>query len=730
MNMNRTLILVLVLLFHLIPSALFSQARMTAETRYHIQQLIDNALSEGVLDVHKVREEMRLFLVEHTEGVFLNVLGFKNHRYRKEELIASGIKVTAEAGRVVNLHVPAHRLSLLFQITSFDIIDLPQVLSPDLNVMNKDVRADSVHAGVMLDASYTGKDVIMGIIDWGFDFNHPVFYDSTLSRHRILGCWDHFKRSGPAPEGFGYGTEYMGFDALMQAGSDTANLRGYDTHGTHVAGIAGGGGGGLGLMGVAPECDFLFLQVDWQTGTFLDAVEWMYRISLKEKKRLVINMSFGSYHRGTLDSHSFFHEVIRHYTRLGVCMVTSAGNNGNQSMHIYHAFDDTDSVFSEVSMLPNTTTFEGYNGHRVILWGDKGASFSAGLDVYQPSGMSLLQRGPYWNTLAGSYHKDTFMMAGQDTLYLEVSVESSHPINGKPYVSFVIRRPGQRLPVVLKLKGEKVGIHAWNIIQTVRGSSNTGQPFVASRNGWLRGDNAFTLSDPGVIEDVIAVGAHNPMIFNRDGEAFPGALSLFSSRGPTMDGLLKPDVTAPGSDILSAVSRFTTRSFSMDSSVFFQGETYPFSRFSGTSMSGPAVAGVCALILEANPSLSHQQVKEVLIGSARADIRTGTIPNQDWGYGKATATKAIQMALSQDGGFLHAFPPGVVYPNPSTGLLYFKSAQFQSVPVQVYDMKGRLLLTSVIANGVALDGTSLPTGLYVVRVQDQGKWYYFKWVKS
>ena len=101
----------------------------------------------------------------------------------------------------------------------------------------KDVQADKVHKGIDLPQTYTGQNVLIGIVDWGFDYTHPVFYDTLIQQHRILAAWDQFKTNGPAPNGFNYGTEYSNTAALLAAGSDTANIYSYGTHGTHVASI-------------------------------------------------------------------------------------------------------------------------------------------------------------------------------------------------------------------------------------------------------------------------------------------------------------------------------------------------------------------------------------------------------------------------------------------------------------------------------------------------------------
>ncbi|MBO4403081.1 MAG: S8 family serine peptidase, partial [Bacteroidales bacterium] len=107
-----------------------------------------------------------------------------------------------------------------------------------------DGRVDSVWNGTNLPHGFTGEGVIIGVTDWGFDYTHPVFYDSSMTRYRVLGAWDQFRTAGPAPEGFSYGTEIMGKEALLAAKCDTSNVYQYNYHGNHVASIAGGAGAG------------------------------------------------------------------------------------------------------------------------------------------------------------------------------------------------------------------------------------------------------------------------------------------------------------------------------------------------------------------------------------------------------------------------------------------------------------------------------------------------------
>jgi hypothetical protein len=138
---------------------------------------------------------------------------------------------------------------------------------------------------------------------------------------------------------------------------------------------------------------------------------------------------------------------------------------------------------------------------------------------------------------------------------------------------------------------------------------------------------------------------------------------------------MKPDIAAPGVSICSAISSFTDAAYTTVQSINFNNKTYDFAKFSGTSMSGPVVAGICALVLQANPLLSAHQVKEIIQTTARQDNFTGVIPSEGsplWGKGKVNAYAAVQEALE-----MTALPENVldnswsIYPNPVIEILHF-----------------------------------------------------------
>lgn len=125
------------------------------------------------------------------------------------------------------------------------------------------------------------------------------------------------------------------------------------------------------------------------------------------------------------------------------------------------------------------------------------------------------------------------------------------------------------------------------------------------------GPQNLTIGAPADARDVIAVAAVDS---NR-------VVTGFSSRGPTADGRIKPDVAALGRNVVCAKPMSWNE----------------YSRWNGTSLSCPVVAGVVALIIEAHPDWSPSRVREAL----RSSSDRSHYPNLNYGYGIVNAAKAI-----------------------------------------------------------------------------------------
>ena len=215
------------------------------------------------------------------------------------------------------------------------------------------------------------------------------------------------------------------------------------------------------------------------------------------------------------------------------------------------------------------------------------------------------------------------------------------------------------------------------------------------------GPGASSLGTPADGDSVISVGAVTSS----------GGLVSFSSRGPTADGRIKPDVSAQGASV-------------------YLGGRNGYGRSNGTSFSAPMVAGIVTQILQVNPGLGPRAVWHALTSTASQSSN----PNNDFGWGIVNADAAVMAAalLTRsdqtvlEPGNLTVHPP---YPNPFQSTARFTIEAFEPVlnaRLAIFDMLGREVATvyegpiNVGSMPIAFDGTHLPPGIYAYSLEVDG----------
>ena len=211
-------------------------------------------------------------------------------------------------------------------------------------------------------------------------------------------------------------------------------------------------------------------------------------------------------------------------------------------------------------------------------------------------------------------------------------------------------------------------------------------------------------------------------------------IASFSSRGPvSIDGSnrMKPDVSAPGRNVRSVIPGGN------------------FANFSGTSMAGPHVTGLVALIISANPSLAGEValIENIIKESADAKftdqecggISGQALPNPIYGFGRVNALKAVQLALSTHPTYVgeNNPDPGMwkIYPNPAKDILFISNTsptEEGHCVVKIYDVSGKLVLHSAIKTSTdkidvsGLNGSSL----YLINIVYDKKVSTYRFIKE
>jgi hypothetical protein len=715
--MKRLLLLLSILFSGLLTAA---QTYISAETRFFVNDL--KHISPGYKTSTYLNEDLvnKYPIYKRNGNNYISFVAVVEAGFNPESLAPLGIRFGSRTGNIITLRVPVDKVDLIDKIPGIKYIQIAGKITPSLDKAVKDTKVDSVWKGINLPQPYTGKDVLIGITDWGFDYSNPNFYDTTLSQTRILKAWDQWRNAGPAPTGYDYGTEISGETDLLFAKCDTFNVYEYAYHGSHVAGICGGSGAGTNYRGVAFEANYLMATFLVDEAAVIDAFNWMADYSQTVGKRLVINMSWGLYYMGSMDGQSILSQVIDQLSSEGVIFVAAAGNNGDVNFHLKHTFTGSDTLKTQVGF-DNYSYYPKMYGQSITIWGEPGKSFKTALKIYG-AGNVFIDSTQFFSTDDTLNYKTGEIIIGTDTIFYTMASDSANPQNQRPHIRLRIKN--------LKYSTYKVGlfvtsasgtVNLWNVIELTNDVGNWGSAFTSAMAGWSAGDAFYGVGEPACANSLIAVAAYSSEYKLINGVTIGGGIAAFSSYGPTIDGRVKPDVAAPGVSVCSSISSYTNATVSpITATITFNGRSYKFAKLSGTSMASPMVTGIVALMLEANKWLTAADVKNILKQTARQDSKTGVIPatgSTRWGWGKVNAYNAVKMALTGIEENSEVENSCILYPNPVKDILHFiHDESFSPKRIEIYTTLGSLAGVFDIKDKPYLNIDFLSAGMYIVKI--------------
>jgi subtilisin family serine protease len=677
-------------------------------------------------------------------GLYMSALIKVTPAILQSDLDALGIKINTRAGNIWTAMIPVNNVEAFILVRGIAYIELDEPVSMNLDAARRTTRVDSVQRGIGLPMGYSGKDVVVGIIDAGFDYTHPTFYDTTGTIYRVKRVWEE-KTIGTPPTGFSYGHELRDSSSMMAAHTDDTTF----SHGMHVAGIAAGSGFGSSdtsnsqYRGMVYESDIVLVGImpdsaQWQnTGIsdFVDGMNYIYTYAASVGKPAVINLSWGG-SGGPHDGSSLFSEACDALTGPGKIFVCAAGNEGDVNLHLQKTFTATDTV---VSTFVNFSPYLNTKNIWVDIWGDTAKSFCIKVGLYK--GVEVANTG--YVCLDNLTHQYALVGLTHDTCFVTVTTSSSEfDMKPRTYISFFSKTTDS---ICLTVKGADGMVHMWN--GYIRAGEGYFGEFTTNRRSWATAGNSdYTSTDQSASLSCISAGAYSARINykNLNGQLYSyasyttlGQLVPFSSHGPAVGGRVRPDITAPGLLVVSSLNSFDRLylprggNFTDVVSSYHDpnsGKAFYYGQMSGTSMATPCTSGIIALLLQANPGLNPAQIRNILAQTAILDTFTGVLPasgTNTWGHGKINAYGAvIAAALSAGVGTL----PGAtidckLYPNPNTGKLTieYNSEKEENLNIEVYDVTGARVYiankqTTVSTNRIDLDLSMLSSGMYLAKV--------------
>lgn len=274
------------------------------------------------------------------EGIFVGAFLKLPAEFDKLRLIEFGIKVNTDLGSIVTVLIPIEQFISFCKAQIVDYIDIGNKVEPLMDNARSMTNSNLVNQGIELPKGYSGKDVVVGIIDDGFDYTHPTFWDSTMNNFRVKRVWEQSNNSGTSPNGFDYGSEFDNTTDIVNKLYSSNN----ESHGTHVAGIAAGGGTNIQACnqyrGIAPESDIVLVATDMSGRGIFHGIAYIVNYAKSVGKSCVINMSIGG-HIGPHDGTSLFDQAcdtLRSLLPEGVILVGAAGNERNSKLHFVTSF--------------------------------------------------------------------------------------------------------------------------------------------------------------------------------------------------------------------------------------------------------------------------------------------------------------------------------------------------------------------------------------------------------
>ncbi len=650
---------------------------------------------------------------------------------RGEEMLkAQGCRPLAQLGDIFIASIPVGRLAALSLHPQVTRIEARQRHSLHMDTTVVLLGGSRVHLGDGLPQAFTGSGVVVGVEDIGFDLTHPNFYDRSLSEYRIKRLWDFLAVAE-------HGSDlYVGADF-----TDEAALKAYGrtrdatiiSHGTHTAGTAAGSGYDTPYVGMAPGSDLCLVSnavsedavlidsADTYKFTYsTDVLGFKYIFDYADAvgKPCVVSFSEGS----AMDFRGddvLYYEAIGRLLGPGHILVASAGNDGLQVTHVCKpaAVEQTSVALSADGIATYFAVKGSSDDYSILLHfkGPEGASATRALSV------------PDVYALADSVYTDTLDVAGVP--YYITASAYPNCFNERQNVIEVVLMSSQRIGAEQKVSVDIVGEGC--LVELFRGIG-----YLVPSDPQF-GDCAYSVHSPSSAPSVISVGATGyrtgftnyqglPVTFNMGTD---GQRSGYSSAGPSFDGRVKPDVMAPGTNIISSYSSYYLEArpdasdINSDVEHFdFQGRTYAWNANSGTSMSTPVVAGTIALWLQANPRLSPSDVMDVIAATSRRHDASMSYPNNLYGYGEIDAYAGLLHVLNMSGieGLSTRQPAAVKFALQGPVLtVRMDSHGDRSVAVRLYATSGTMVrqLQAVPHNGaLAVSLHDLPHGVYAVQV--------------
>ena len=603
-----------------------------------------------------------------------------------------------------------------------------------LDVVPSQIGSDKAAEGQQLPQAFTGEGVVVGIVDAGLDYTHPMFKDAA-GNTRIVFAGDYLSQP----------------NRLLTDPQEILAARyspdPYEYHGTHVAGIAVGSRvtrtfDDKAFQGIAPGADIAFGAINL-TGdnpiinaadpTSADAMKAFIDIFAeadKAGKPCVINFSAGISQTMATNRQLEEELITTLASKPGHAVVVASGNQG---WYRYLAHKEANATVGGAGvMFHKDDAFGRYFGVELrvqpsqtitIDYTDAAYTTSHGKTSFSVAELTAADGGTLSRVIGQSIYRRTVTASFSEQLadgsvVLFIGDNATYPETDR---------------MVVSVEGEG---EAWIYADT----SFAPLEDVASRDGHQITVDGYSVAWPASMDAVITVGnigwryvVYGTYGVGMDQTAYEmgkgeGYLARSSSVGPTLDGRIKPDVCAPGVNVISALSNglgyglgYETQT-SLDQQLQYEymgfideeGSDYHMLLVqTGTSMAAPAVAGTVALWMQADPTLTTSRIRDVIAHSSRQPDSDLQYPNSQYGHGEIDAYRGLCYLLGVNAiAEVSRDQPRDVRFRLDGSVLTADGAG--AATITVYSLDGRVVARATATSTISL--AHLPRGIYAVQV--------------
>lgn len=636
--------------------------------------------------------------------------------------LPDGVTILHQRGRLVLASVAESSWNSIFDSPAILRIESSVSSVPEMDLARESCNFGSIGKSESNPAGLTGKGTVVGLYDVAIDFRHIALKDA--SGESRFKRWIKHSMESSTPQ------IVESSEEMFSSWTDNPD----DYHGTHTSNILGGYAEGSPYNGVAVDADMIAVTGPLYDAYILNGCEEILDYAEEVDKPASISLSISNY-IGPHDGTTLFNQYIGRIAEEAPVSI-AVGNEARRPGAINGYKSASGIVRSYITSGQSRTTLRG----NVDIWNSN----------ENPLSISIIRYGEQSSSRTFDVKLNTRENPEGEWIIVSEDLVSNYPMCESTRLPSDV---SGYIHIVSELNPEnnRYNITASYNIAPVAGATATDECFGFEVGGtsddvvYVYTDGNFnltSLNDPAAVfgendgvvnnmcltDEVLSVGAyvtrdHHPLLAGGSIASFgpvndPALFSSFGTKLPTRKIL--PDFCAPGSQIVSAFSSayidHHPEKFSEKASaeITVDGKKYYYVSTCGTSMATPYVAGVAALIREALPSLSPENVVNAIKKTIGAPLANASNPR--WGNGIIDCEAALREAKAMAG--LEYLPGdynngGDYIKYNGNGILYVNLRPGESAQLYITDLQGRRVASTTITGSGEIDMDSLAKGLYI-----------------